>query len=108
MVQRFLIGGGTRRLRKALWGIVLIALLLAPAFARERQEGVPAPLWPELLLENGRKLTYQQTLSSERELRGKQSFWSKLVNVVAGKPDLRFMVRPYGVAVDSRGRVIVT
>lgn len=108
MVQRFLIGGGTRRLRKALWGIVLIALLLAPAFARERQEGVPAPLWPELLLENGRKLTYQQTLSSERELRGKQSFWSKLVNVVAGKPDFRFMVRPYGVAVDSRGRVIVT
>jgi DNA-binding beta-propeller fold protein YncE len=64
--------------------------------------------WPELLLEAGRKLTYQQSLSSERDAGGKQGFWSKVAGVVAGPPEFREMVRPYGIAVDSRSRVIVT
>jgi DNA-binding beta-propeller fold protein YncE len=97
-----------RSLRKVLGIAALIALLLTPAFAGKHPKAVPEQPWPELLLENGRKLTYQQTFSSEREVRSKQGFWSKLVDTVAGEPDFRFMVRPYGVAVDSHGRVIVT
>jgi DNA-binding beta-propeller fold protein YncE len=107
MVQRILIGGGMRSLRKALRITALVALLLTPALAK-REKAAPEQPWPELLLDRGRKLTYEQTFSSEREVRGKQGFWSKVVDVVAGEPDFRFMVRPYGVAVDSRGRVIVT
>jgi len=108
MVQCLMIGDGMRRLHNALRVTAFIALLLTPAFAEKRQKAVTEQPWPELLLENGRKLTYQQTYSSEREVRGKPGFFHKLVDVVAGEPDFRFMVRPYGVVVDSRGRVIVT
>lgn len=89
-----------------VWTAALVVLLLAPAFAR-KQKAAEAP-WPELLLEGGRKLTYEQTFMSERDVRGKQGFWSKLVDVVAGEPDFRPMVRPYSIAVDSHGRIIVT
>ena len=50
--------------------------------------------WPELLLEAGRKLTYQQSIQSERDAGGKQGFWSKLAGIVAGAPEFREMVRP--------------
>ena len=33
---------------------------------------------------------------------------STLVNIVAGEPDYRQLIRPYSIAVDSRGRAIVT
>ena len=43
-------------------------------------------------------------------IRGKpnRGFWNKLVDVVAGAPDYRFLVRPYSVTSDSHGRIIVT
>lgn len=63
---------------------------------------------PDLLLEGGRKLSFERVLGSERDIRGKPGFWKKLVDVVAGEPEYKRMVRPYGVAVDSHGRVIVT
>jgi DNA-binding beta-propeller fold protein YncE len=84
-----------------------ILLLLAPAFALKRSTTPAERPWPELLLEAGRRLTYQQTLTSERDVRGKQRFWSKFAGIVAGAPEFREMVRPYGIAVDSHGRVIV-
>lgn len=107
MVQRLLIGRA-RGLHRTVWVAALVVLLLAPAFAGKRQKAAPEQPWPELLLEGGRKLTYEQTFNSEHDFRGKHGFWSKLLDVVAGEPDFRQMVRPYGVAVDSRGRVIVT
>jgi DNA-binding beta-propeller fold protein YncE len=63
---------------------------------------------PDLLLEGGRKLSFERVFSSEREIRGKPGFWKKLVDVVAGEAEYKRMVRPYGVAVDSHGRVLVT
>jgi DNA-binding beta-propeller fold protein YncE len=97
-----------RRLRNAAWALLIVVLLLRPAlFAdRKKPQAVPAP--PELLLEGGRKLSFERVLSSERDIRGKSGFWKKLVDVVAGPPEYKRMVRPYGIAVDSRGRVIVT
>jgi DNA-binding beta-propeller fold protein YncE len=89
---------------------MLIAVLLLPPFLygdhKKPQAGMPMP--PDLLLEGGRKLTFERTLSSERDVRGKAGFWKKLVDVVAGEAEYKPMMRPYGVAVDSHGRVIVT
>jgi len=96
------------RLRNAAWAPLLV-ILLHPALLADRKKPpatVPAP--PDLLLDGGRKLSFERVLNSERDIRGKPGFWKKLVDVVAGEPDYKRMVRPYGVAVDSHGRVIVT
>jgi DNA-binding beta-propeller fold protein YncE len=85
-----------------------VMLSLTPAFAAGRSNAPADKSWPELLLGAGRRLTYQQSIKSERDVGSRQGFWSKLAGIVAGPPDIREMVRPYGIAVDSRGRVIVT
>ena len=59
-------------------------------------------------MDGGRRLVFEGNLSSEREVRGKRSFWTKIKDAVAGEPAYRNLVRPYGVATDSRGRIIVT
>jgi DNA-binding beta-propeller fold protein YncE len=108
MVQRVLIRiCGTRSILTLLLTGAL-TLSLAPAFAVGRSKTPADKPWPELLLEAGRKLTYQQSIQSERDVGNRQGFWSKLTSIVAGPPELREMARPYGVAVDSRGRIIVT
>jgi DNA-binding beta-propeller fold protein YncE len=86
----------------------LVVLLQVSLFAagKHQQGALAAP--PDLLLEGGRKLTFDRALSSERDVRGKPGFFKKLVDVVAGAPDYKAMIRPYGVVVDSHGRVIVT
>lgn len=108
MVQYILTRMDARRLRTAAWALLLVVLLLpSPLIAdRKKPQAVPAP--PDLLLEGGRKLSFERVLSSERDIRGKPGFWKKLVDVVAGEPEYKAMVRPYGIAVDSHGRVIVT
>ncbi len=108
MVQRVLIRAcGTRSLIPLLLTGALL-LSMAPAFAVKRSKTPADKPWPELLLEAGRKLTYQRSFQSERDIGGKQGFWSKLAGIVAGPPEYREMVRPYGITVDSHGRVIVT
>jgi DNA-binding beta-propeller fold protein YncE len=96
---------------RALFSVLLMgALLFTPDSALALKQSTP-PVdkpWPELLLEAGRKLTYMQSIKSERDVAGKQGFLSKLVNIVAGAPEFREMIRPYGIAVDSHDRVIVT
>ncbi|HEY2468106.1 MAG TPA: 6-bladed beta-propeller [Terracidiphilus sp.] len=67
----------------------------------------PADLW-EMSLEAGRRLTWEQNFKSESEVKPNRGFWNKLVDVVAGAPDYRFLVRPYSIVSDSRGRLIVT
>jgi len=89
-----------------LLGVLLCAL--PPVFASKTSKTAEEKPWPELLLGAGRKLIYQQSIKSERDVGGKQGFWSKVANIVAGPPDYREMVRPYGITVDSRSRVIVT
>ena len=63
---------------------------------------------PDLLLEGGRKLSYERTFHSEREVRPQRGFWRRALDVVVGEPDFHALVRPYSVATDSRGRIIVT
>jgi len=63
---------------------------------------------PVLLLEGGRKLVYERSFGSEREVKPKRGFWNRLVDIVAGEPEFKNLVRPYSIAVDSHGRIIVT
>jgi DNA-binding beta-propeller fold protein YncE len=105
MVQ-FLLGGRSIFRRTAALA-ALMFFLAAPVLAKkEKSVQVLAP--PDLLLEGNRKLTFVQSFSTEQETIGKPGFFTKLLNVVAGEPTYHRMVRPYGIAVDSRGRIIVT
>jgi DNA-binding beta-propeller fold protein YncE len=85
-----------------------VLLLLTPAWAARKVEPARVPAPPDLLLEGGRKLTFEGAFGSEREVLGKQKFWTRVLNFVAGDPDYRMMVRPYSIAIDSHGRAIVT
>ena len=109
MVQCILSGKcGRSRLLLSVTVVFAITLLPVPAWAgkpHKTKQVVPAP--PDLLLEGGRKLTFERTFASQREVH-KPGFWGKLLDVVAGEPDYHEMVRPYSIAVDSRGRAIVT
>lgn len=98
------------RFVRAAMGIVCLGLLLAaPAWAlKEKKEKPAEPAPPDLLLEGGRKLHYERSFSSEKEVEGKRGFFKKLVDIAMGEPDHPHLVRPYSIAVDSRGRAIVT
>ncbi len=88
--------------------LVLSIQLLPAAHAADRQKP-PAELPPpDLLLEGGRKLSFQRVFRSARDVRGKPGFFSRMVDLIAGQPEVQPMVRPYGIAVDSRGRMIVS
>src|SRR5579863_1191395 len=90
--------------------ILLLVLLLLPitAWTARPKAKLDEPGPPELELEGGRKLIYERGFSSEREVRPKRGFWHRVVDVIAGEPDFKNLVRPYSVATDSHGRIIVT
>ena len=88
---------------------VCAALLpLAGWSAPKPKAAAPArDLW-QMSLDGGRSLTWERSFKSESEVRPNRGFWNKLVDVVAGAPDYRFLVRPYSITSDSHGRLIVT
>jgi DNA-binding beta-propeller fold protein YncE len=59
-----------------------------------------------LEMDGGRRLTFERSFSSDRDVR-RPGFFAKLVDFVAGSPDLHWLVRPYGVVEDRHGRVII-
>ena len=88
---------------------MLVALLAVSASASKRSKTTiteEAP--PDLLMDGGRKLSFERSFSLEREVKPKRSFWTKVVDVIAGQPDFHYLVSPYSVTTDSRGRIIVT
>ena len=90
--------------------IALLCLNALPASARDRSKQSPEPqiAAPQIDLPGGRKLLYERSFASEREVKLKRGFWTKVLDLVAGAPEVHNLVRPYGVVADSRGRVIVT
>ncbi len=87
----------------------IVLLVSAPALPKSAKAKTAQPMQvPELLLSGGRRLAFERTLSSEREVQPKRGFWKKLVDVIAGQPDFHELVRPYSVVTDSRGRIIVS
>ncbi len=82
-------------------------LLALPVAAKSKPKTTTVQV-PQLLLEGGRKLTFVRTIQTDRDVRGKPGFFTKVFDLVVGAPDLHFLVRPYSVVEDSRGRLIVT
>jgi DNA-binding beta-propeller fold protein YncE len=84
--------------------------LVTPGWAaiRRKSKTTETGKIPELLLEGGRKLTFDHSFSSDRDVKGKRGFFTKVLDVIIGEPDFHFLVRPYGIVTDSHGRVIVT
>lgn len=109
MVQLLLSAREGRLLRVGMRLTALLILLASPVWASKvRREKTEDPAPADLLLEGGRKLHWERSFSSEKETEGKRGFWTKVVDVVVGEPDHPHLVRPYSIAVDSRGRAIVT
>ena len=94
---------------KVLGNAVLALLLVSPVFAgKDKKKDMPAIPVPDLLMDGGRKLSYERAFSNEHEVKPKRGFWSKVVDVMIGAPIYKGMVRPYSIATDSNGRIIVT
>ena len=89
--------------------MVLAAGVVGPAHAGKIKivKHEPAPV-PDLLLEGGRKLAFVRTFETDHDVSPKRGFFKKVLDVMAGPPERHQTIRPYGIAVDSRGRAIVT
>jgi DNA-binding beta-propeller fold protein YncE len=83
-------------------------LVCAASASGRKKQPAPEDTPQEILMDGGRKLTFERTFSDEREVKIKRGFWTKVLDIVAGEPDYHSMSRPYGIAVDSHGRIIIT
>jgi DNA-binding beta-propeller fold protein YncE len=90
-----------------------VVLFAFSATAKNRSEPRPvnpppdtAP--PVVAIEGGRRLEFVRAFSSEKDAKGKRSTWTKVLDFIAGPPEFHRMVRPYSVARDSHGRLVVT
>jgi DNA-binding beta-propeller fold protein YncE len=114
--ERELTGAFLRRPFSAALNLVflvswcLCGLCLRPGSlaARSKANAAGSVMVPELELEGGRKLRYEGSVSSEKEVKNKHRFWGRLLDAVAGEPEFHALIAPYGVVTDSRGRIIVT
>jgi len=101
--------GATRLLGKLLPACVAALVLASPALATKEKKKEPVSVMvPDLLMDGGRKLSFERMFSNEHEVKPKRGFWNKLVDVVIGAPAYRSMVRPYSITTDSKGRILVT
>ncbi len=63
---------------------------------------------PDLLMDGGRKLSYERNFHTEQEVRGKKGVFTRVFEFVVGAPDYHTMVRPYDITTDSKGRIIIS
>ncbi len=109
MVQLLLVRGSQSKALRvpALMCAILLALTPAMAAGGKSKKATEVTV-PVLLLPEGRKLVFERSFSSQREMGIKRGFWNKLVDIIAGPPEWHHMERPYSVVTDSHDRVIVT
>ena len=86
----------------------VLLIVMAGSAANPDKKAPSNTQLPRLSLEGGRQLQYERSFSSEREVKTKRGFWTRVIDIVAGAPDNHIMMRPYSVVTDSRGRIIVT
>jgi DNA-binding beta-propeller fold protein YncE len=110
MVQLLLRRNGGRKLYgRVLASCVSGLLAVSPVFATKDKKKDLAPVAiPDLLMDGGRKLSFERSFSNEHDVKPKRGFWTKVVDVMIGAPDYKNMVRPYSIATDSKGRIIIT
>ena len=85
------------------------ALVLSPGavWAKPKDANATPDAW-RMSLDGGRSLTWQRSFHSEAEVKPNRGFWNKVVDIIAGDPEFKFLVRPYSITADSHGRIIVT
>src|SRR5512142_2847863 len=88
--------------------VVCATSLCGSAADRGKRKDAPGVEIPPLMLAGGRKLAFERTFSSDRDVRLKRSIWTKVFDTIVGAPDAHPLIRPYSIAEDSRGRLIVT
>lgn len=102
----------TSVLRGKVWRPILAcaaALALVPLTAAKAPKVQPqATPVPELLLEGGRRLSFERSFWAEPEVKLKRGFWSRLIDLAIGAPEFHALISPYEVVTDSHGRIIVT
>jgi DNA-binding beta-propeller fold protein YncE len=96
------------RLARAFLVGLLVLLASGNVYARDKRTEKPAAVVPPLLLDGGRRLEFVRSFAADQEVKPKRSFLGRVLDVVVGAPDLHRMVRPYAVATDSQGRILVT
>lgn len=87
--------------------LLILALVLAPVYGKPKAKPALKSV-PAIEMDGGRMLLFERMFSSEREVRAKRGFWNKVVDIAIGEPQFHTLMRPYSVALDSHGRVIVT
>lgn len=92
----------------AIAGMALLFAMPAAHASKKSKVSLGEPAPPDLLMDGGRRLAFERTFSLEREVKPKRSFWTRVVDVIAGEPDFHYLVNPYSIVTDSRGRIIVT
>lgn len=110
MAQLLLGARPAAQIPRILLACSLCALIFGtPSFAgTNKKKDVNTIQVPDVLMDGGRKLSFERAFSSEREVKPKRGFWTRVVDVVAGEPEFHNMVRPYSITTDSKGRIIVT
>lgn len=108
MVQSVLARPRANLTRLCLGLAVLLLLKPLPGSPAPHDSKARTVTVPVLLLDGGRKLVFDRSLSTEKDLHPKRGLFKKMLDVVVGAPDVHSMVRPFSVVTDSRGRVIVT
>jgi DNA-binding beta-propeller fold protein YncE len=59
-------------------------------------------------LDGGRTLTWERNFSTDTDVKPVRGFWTKVIDFVAGAPDMHYLVNPYSVTTDSHGRILIT
>jgi DNA-binding beta-propeller fold protein YncE len=101
--------GDSELSRKLLAGCVAALLLVSPVLAtKDKKKESVTVMVPDILMDGGRKLSFERMFSNEHEVKPKRGFWNKVVDLAIGAPEYHSMVRPYSITTDSKGRIIVT
>ncbi len=96
------------RLSLFLCVLALNALFVPVALAGTKTKSARLVKVPELELTGGRKLLYEGSISSQKQVQGRPRIWMRLLDAVVGQPGFHDFIEPYSVVTDSRGRIIVT
>ena len=92
----------------ALLNVALLVVALPGGAAAQGKRTTSEVRVPEMTMDGGRKLTFERSITADADVQRKPGFLTKVFDLVVGKPGMHFLVRPYGVVSDSRGRMIVT
>ena len=108
MVQ-FLLAQMPAPIQRMAITIAAISLLSCPLWAAPKSKPTATEVTrPELLLEGGRRLSWERSFDSELAVKPARGFFTKVFDVIAGSPETHSLVKPYSVVTDSKGRIIVT